>query len=294
VSGTILTTVQAYDPATNAWSPATGAGAMTAMTVARYGHAAVAVGTKIYLIGGASATGALNSVAIYNSSATGAGSWSAGPSLPAARKYAAAAYDPTTNAIYVMGGQDAAGKQFQTVYKLVVGQSTWQDLSATDPTPRFRNQFTLSTIYTLSGYRLIAAGGTVSNASTSADVFIPTNPAGQRWVQPAGLQGMPARSLHGAAVLNDYLYLIGGADPSNAALMSSLYFLDPLVTCTTASCPLSWTAAASSLPEGRAAFGGQVAVINSSSNPPSSGVMIAGGRTDSESVTVTVLAGQHA
>jgi hypothetical protein len=105
---------------------------------------------------------------------------------------------------------------------------------------------------------------------------------------------MPARRLHGAAALNDYLYLVGGMDVAGTTMLNSIYYLDPLSDPNPNN--WSWTAATTVLPEGRAAFGGQVAVLNSSTSPPSTGIMVAGGRTDTDyagSLTITVVAGQH-
>lgn len=109
--GAYLTTVEAFDPGTNAWITAA---PPNPMPTARSGLAAVTgPDGLIYAIGGQNtASAALATVEVFNPATN---SWSSGPSLPAARYGLAAAAGPD-GLIYAIGGLDAGGFPQSTVY----------------------------------------------------------------------------------------------------------------------------------------------------------------------------------
>jgi hypothetical protein len=274
-TGSILSTNLAYSPATNSWAT------MRSMNQARYGHAAVALGSKLYVIGGASTAGALASVEIYD---TAANTWTSGPSLPAPRRYLGATV--LDGAIYVAGGVDTSGFQQATVWRLTPG-GAWVTMAPLPTGPRA--QLTLTGTGTGATARLYAVGGAGTTPSTRVEIFDPNAGATGAWSVGPALPGGEGRALHGATMLDGYLYVLGGLD-INSVPMTSVYYYDPLLAGGGGWQPAN---GASQLPDGRAAFGGQVAVLSASVTPNLSGVVIAAGRTASAGVTDTVLAGQH-
>ena len=98
-----------YDPVANTWT------SLPPLPRQRYRHAAVAVGTKLYLIGGADLappTGAYydNLVTEVDVFDTVTNSWSQGPPLPAANaRIDLAAFASVDGAIHVLGGYDPQG-----------------------------------------------------------------------------------------------------------------------------------------------------------------------------------------
>lgn len=88
-----LSSVEAYDPARNLWSP------VASMQIPRRNAAAVTVGEKIIVVGGYSGTEVLRSVEVYDPAAD---KWSERPSLCAARSHASAVL--YNSQMYVFGG----------------------------------------------------------------------------------------------------------------------------------------------------------------------------------------------
>ncbi len=290
--GTIVSTSQVYNPATNQWLNT------SSLRTARYAHAAVEANGKLYVIGGAASAGTLSSVEVFTPGATlGTGSWASGPSLPAVRRYAAAAvvYQadasgnplPGTGTIYVAGGVDGSGTAQKTLYRLSPGASSWVTVT-TAPLPNYHTKFTLSVSGVGSTARLWAVGG----PGVLGDIVDMFDPNTSTWAAVGSAPTLPAqRSLHGAAVYDGYLYVAGGLD-TLGAVRSEVYYLD--VAGYLANPGLTWqTAPALPSPEGRAAFGGQLAVLDSALSPNRTGIMIAGGRTASSAATSVVVAAEH-
>ena len=111
-NGAYLTTVEAFNPTTNAWI--TGASAPPPMHTARFALAAVTgPDGLIYAIGGANASGALSTVERYNPSTK---TWALLPAtLPQALSNLAASVGPD-GLIYVVGGQNNLTINQSTVY----------------------------------------------------------------------------------------------------------------------------------------------------------------------------------
>ena len=96
-SGSPLATNEEYDPATNTWST------KTAMPTARRGHCALAVGNKIYVIGGFGSGGMLTTNEEYDPSSD---TWTTKASMPSPRRWFGAA--SVNNRICVIGGSDGS------------------------------------------------------------------------------------------------------------------------------------------------------------------------------------------
>jgi N-acetylneuraminic acid mutarotase len=265
---------QAYDPLTNTWIN------RASMSVARYAHAAAAFGTKLYIIGGASGTTTLSTLSIYD---TTNNSWSTGTSMPQARRYAAAAV--LNGKIYVAGGVDGAGIQQSTLFRYDPVTNTWSQM-ATMPAG-IRSRLTLSAVGTGANGRLWAVGGAGTSQGTRVEVFDPNaGPTGAWTVGP----GLPAqRSSHGAMVLNDYLYVVGGLNTSSVT-QDTIYYYDTLLGVGGA-----WqaVAAGSNLPLARSNFGNDVVVLQPAPNPDVIGVLIVGGRTSAQAATSSLISALH-
>jgi N-acetylneuraminic acid mutarotase len=189
-----------------------------------------------------------------------------------ALKYLAAA--ELNGLLYVAGGTNASNVQQSALYAYDPTTGTWTTRAPMPAAGAYptgaRNKLTLTSV----AGRLWAIGG-AGGQGTHVQVY---DPAANAWSEAPNL---PARrSLHGASVLDGYLYVVGGLDAATAAPSDAVYVYDPLLG--TAG---TWRTA-SSLPEARAAFGGQVAVLDSLPEPARSGILVAAGALGSTS-TVT-------
>jgi N-acetylneuraminic acid mutarotase len=264
-----------YNPATDQW------GSVAAMPGARYAHAAVTVGNSVYVFGGIGPNGTLNQALVYNAVTN---SWSTLPNMPAARRYLAAA--AVDNKIYVAGGYDSSGVIRSEVYRFDLGTNTWSQVTTLPFGGNGRRaKLTLTATGSGATAKLWAIGGVgpFNTEGTRVEVYDVT---ANTWTNGTALP--QARNLHGTMVLNGYLYVMGGLDAASTP-QDEVWVIDPIDGPASA-----WTAvnAASVLPaEGRAAFGGNVAVLDSASGI--SGILIAGGRTTTSAGTDSVLASQH-
>ena len=143
------------------------------MPVPRVEAAYVAVGSRIYVIGGLSASGeALSRVDIFD---TAEGSWSRGPDLPSPRAgHVAVRFG---NAIHVLGGEQRnPPKTYADHFVMDLGgQGGWRK-STSLPTPRH------GAVAAADGKRLVVAGGspgagfyTVFTESDVVEIFTPSN-----------------------------------------------------------------------------------------------------------------------
>lgn len=115
---------ECYDPATDSWTT------KAAMPNTIRGHAAVAANGKIYVMGGN--TGAYTDVvSIYDPASN---SWSNGPKLPAKVAYGGAAYSPSKNAIYFVGGvksnTPSSSNFVGKIFALNLSTNTWDSGTA--------------------------------------------------------------------------------------------------------------------------------------------------------------------
>jgi N-acetylneuraminic acid mutarotase len=254
---------ESYDPATDTWT------SRAPMPTARYGNAAAVYANKLYVFGGANTSGTLKTVESYN---PGTNTWSTETPMPTALKYLAAA--ELNGILYVVGGTNTGNVQQSALYAYDPVAKTWTSRAAMPAAGAYptgaRNKLTLTT----ANGSLWAIGG-VGGQGTHVQLYNPTTNA---WTEAPDLPAK--RSLHGASVLNGYLYVVGGLDATTAQPTDTVYVYDPLL-----GAGGSWRTA-TSLPQARAAFGGQVDVVDPLPNPNRANILVAAGAVGAAS-TVT-------
>jgi N-acetylneuraminic acid mutarotase len=153
--------------------------------------AAAVLKNEIYMVGGATATGEIADVQIYNP-ATNA--WSTGVSYPAALSGASAAV--VKNVLYVFGGSAGGGTPSNAVWAYNPKTKTWTGLAAM-PTARWSSAAVVekNIIYVI--------GGVVSGSDFVATVES-YNPATNTWTEEApmlGTKAQPAAGLLGTTIV---------------------------------------------------------------------------------------------
>jgi len=174
----------------------------------------------------------------------------------------------------VVGGTNVSNAQQSALYAYDPIAKTWTTRAPMPAAGAYptgaRNKLTLTT----ANGRLWAIGG-AGGQGTHVQLY---NPAANTWTEAPNLPAK--RSLHGTSVLNGYLYVVGGLDATTAQPTDTVYVYDPLF-----GTGGSWRTA-TPLPEARAAFGGQVAVVDTLPEPARSGILVAAGAVGATS-TVT-------
>jgi N-acetylneuraminic acid mutarotase len=163
--GNAVSTIAAhsvYDPGSNRWSEA------APVPRAEGSPAAVALGGKIYVIGGRSGSEDYGDTFVYDPRAD---TWARGPSIPPRGTAGAAVW---RGSIYVFGGESQArGRVLSDVYRLSPGASRWQRVSRM---PNARN-YARSVVFR--GRIVVAGGSTVPGSSHSSsgsrlvETFVP-------------------------------------------------------------------------------------------------------------------------
>ncbi|MFN8512268.1 MAG: kelch repeat-containing protein [Chloroflexia bacterium] len=188
--GNRLDTIEIYDPATDMWSSG------PQMTSGRSSFRAVAIGTTIYVFGGAS----LETFGIDTAEAldTTTGTWRTLAPLPTGR-FGHAVVE-LNGLIYVIGGY-SGGKGIGTVNTYNPATNTWGEVASL-PNPRYN----LAAV--VDDGKIYALGGWLNDApSTIMEIF---DPASGTWsIGPA----MPkAMSNFGATVLDGRIYALHHQD----------------------------------------------------------------------------------
>ena len=191
MDGTIVSTVEVYDPVANAWSSAAN------MPTARaYARAAV-IGGLLYVVGGSTATGPVGALEVYD---PGTGNWSSLGAMPTARFDAAVGV--INDKLYVAGGATSAGAVgVLEVYDPVAG--TW---SAKASLNSARSGAAAGVINGL----FYVAGGSSTTALASTEVY---DPSMDFWNVVASMES--AQASGASAVVNGTLYIISGMDGSS-------------------------------------------------------------------------------
>jgi M6 family metalloprotease-like protein len=228
-SGTVLRTVQAYNPTTNAWTT------KASIPAARQGgNGAVTINGTVYLAGGEDAAGALTrTLYAYNTSTN---VWSTRATMPAYSACGGSAL--ISGKLYVFSGctRSSTGATIDAglLHRYNPATNTWTTLK---PAPATYFRPVVGAI----GGKLYVVGG--NNASGTAmrrvDVY---DPATNTW---ATRRAIPtARMNAGAAVLGGKLYVVGGR--SGTAYLKTVEAYDPATN--------AWTSRPA-MPTARAALG---------------------------------------
>jgi N-acetylneuraminic acid mutarotase/PKD repeat protein/RNA polymerase subunit RPABC4/transcription elongation factor Spt4 len=189
-SGDSLTTVESYDPRTNAWSTKA-----PLPTATRGAAATVGVDGKIYVFGGVAAWSPLSATQIYEPLTD---TWTTGASMPITQWAAGAAAAPNGK-IYVMGGEsDPNAVQIYTPTT-----NTW---SSGAPMPSARREH----VVVLGPDGLIYAIGGMDLSSTLILPVEAYNPNTNTWITKAPLP--VGRCWMGVTTGLTTTYVIGGGD----------------------------------------------------------------------------------
>jgi N-acetylneuraminic acid mutarotase len=198
-------TVEAYDPFTAGWS------AKPAMPTARGGVAVATVGDSLYAVGGQHG-GFHATVERYD---RGGNAWQARASMPTARAYAGAGV--VNGVVYVVGGNNESG-WLGTLEAYDPSSNSWTTLTSM-PTPRSRLAVAVvrDTLYAIGGVAV------VGSTTVYYDIVEAYDPVMDRW---SAKQSMPAaRNLMAAGVVDDLVFVVGGAGASG--VLASVEVFDP-------------------------------------------------------------------
>lgn len=179
------------------------------------------VGTRILYVGGSNGTAATDAVFVAPTAGVGNfRSWTQGPSLPEPRTNAAVAF--LAGKVYVVGGLGADGAPTRSVYVLAPDSQTGElgEWQAGDAQP-----VDLTLPEARSGAALVAApdglllvGGTADGTTPLKTVWkskLDSKGDLTAWVPEANLYQETADA--GAAIVGDYLWVLGGTDASGKA-----------------------------------------------------------------------------
>jgi hypothetical protein len=200
-TGALLTTVEAYDTASNTWST------KAPMPVARSHLAAGVLGGKIYAVGGITGSGFTNELDIYD---PGTNTWTSGPGMPSAR--ADLGVGVAGGILYAVGGnatQPPSGVGEVEAYDPTANAWT---VKPTLPTPRrdLAVAGVAGQVYALGGDPAMALGGPTVEAY---------NPAAGAWVSKPTLS--LARAALSACESNGILYAVGGVTTGTTGMVQS-------------------------------------------------------------------------
>jgi Kelch motif/Galactose oxidase, central domain len=164
------------------------------MPTARQYPAVGAIGARIYVVGGATATGVVGVNEIYNAATN---SWTTGAAIPTASWAGVGAI--VNGVLYVIGGSDSEGNFLNSVQAYDPVTNSWTTGLA--PMPTARNSISVAVvnnlIYVIGGYN-----GTRLNTVESYDA------ASNVWAEEAPMLG--GRSTAAVGVLGTNLVAVGG------------------------------------------------------------------------------------
>jgi len=173
-----------------------------------YGAAGASNGTFFYAAGGYSFSSGLT-LAVVNRFDPVANTWTPMLNMPQAAALGCAAYYPTTNKIYVFGGEDAAsGTNYNITRIYDIGGNTWST-GANMPDVRsfMASGYHNGKIYLVSGYNT----GQVTSAQPQTWEYDPlANTFNTSRAPIPHAVGGP-----GFGVINGHLYVAGGRDAAN-------------------------------------------------------------------------------
>jgi N-acetylneuraminic acid mutarotase len=187
-SGAALSTVEEFDPQTNAWT------AKANMPTAREMVSACVVNNKIYAIGGDNGFTFLTTVEEYDPQTN---TWTAKADMPTAREELGVCV--VDNKIYAIGGYDGTGC-VKTVEEYDPQTNSW---TAKADMPTARESFAIETV----NGKIYAIGG--DNVSADLKNTEEFNPAANTWTVKANMP--TARYGAASSAVNGKIYVVGGA-----------------------------------------------------------------------------------
>ena len=208
-SGSVVNTLEVFDPATDSWSTPETAG----LASPRAFHTASEVGGKIYIIGGITQTSSTYPDSMVDVFDPATSSWSSlvtsGTFIPRLWHCAAA----VGNKIYVFGGDttfQAVPTITKTVQVLDLATKAWSTLTTTG---KFIPPF-LSTCNVI-GSKIYFTGGEDSTGNHSLSTYEIFDPVTNSWTIPATEGSMVARGGQASAYVDSNLIVFGGFGASS-------------------------------------------------------------------------------
>src|SRR5438128_1501435 len=180
-----------------------------------YGDACASDGTFVYCGGGYSFSSG-TTLAVFNRYDPVGNTWTPLPNMPQAAIMATAVYYPTTNKIYIFGGEDAvSGTNYNITRIYDIASNAWST-GATMPDVRSFSAggYSSSTgkIYIISGYNT----GQVTSAQPNTWQY---DPVANSWTDLTGTAPFP-HPAGGTAfgLIENKLYIAGGRDANNQVI----------------------------------------------------------------------------
>ena len=249
-----VTTVEAFDPASDSWTTRAPMGTAIAT------HTSNAVGDSIYVMGGHhfSLNISLDTVEAYNPIGN---AWTAKASMPTAKEGHTSAV--VNDKIYAIGGRNSGGF-LSTVEEFDPSTNMWTP-KASMPTPRAE----LSSA-AINGVIYVFGGHSGSVALDDVDSF---DPLSNQWASRAA---MPiARFRHTSTALNGRVYVFGGYNDSATEFLTIVHEYDPITDTWTNCGSAAPGNSCADMPTGRiypasSELNGQIFVMGGSNNsdPP--------------------------
>jgi N-acetylneuraminic acid mutarotase len=188
-----------------------------------YGAAGASDGTFYYSAGGYSFSSG-NTLAVFNKYDPGSNTWTPLTDMPQSAIMAVAVYYPTTNKIYVFGGEDAVSAVNYNITRIYdIASGTWTTgANMPDVHSFMAGGYIPATgmIYILSGYNT----GDVTGAQPTTWQY---DPVGDTWTDLTATDPYPHPAGGFAyGVINNKLYVAGGRDAA-ILIINNTYQFDP-------------------------------------------------------------------
>jgi N-acetylneuraminic acid mutarotase len=210
-NGTVLETVEAYDPNTTAWITE------APLPTARVCPGVAAINGVLYAVGG-DPTGSGNVVATVEAYDPATNTWTTKASMPTARNCPGVAV--VNGILYAVGGATENGTMLATLEAYDPTTNTWTT-KASMPTARVDLGAAVinGILYAVGGF------GVINNVGTNLGTVEAYDPAANAWSTKASMP--TGRHRFGVGVINGILYAVGGqtsqSSPPTFASMPEAY-----------------------------------------------------------------------
>jgi N-acetylneuraminic acid mutarotase len=208
--GQVLTNLEVYDPATNAWT-----NQVAQVPRARYGHVSIEHGGRIYVLGGEDEDG--NPIAELDVYDVAGNRWSQLADLPTPRTFATVTKQTNVGGmtggyvgLVVAGGRLAGGAATPVVEEYVIDDSVWRERTPLLAARHSGAAVNYTVNVELDGQetRGLVLGGLVSGEVSANGTYFTVAQDSLSRVTP-----MPTgRFMHAAEALDGRIYLFGGRD----------------------------------------------------------------------------------